>query len=343
MSSSLSPLISIIVPAYNVETYIDRCMESLVNQTHTNIEIILVDDGATDSTGLKCEEWGQKDTRIKVIHKENGGLGFARNTGLEYFSGEFVMFVDSDDFVETCMVEKMLNILLEAKADTCYCSNYVYSNKEQKVIIENPQDTGKYSGKEYLLDIVGSEPCYFEDSKREMSVWAALFSGKIIKEHSIRFKSERQYICEDLPFDMAYLQHSKSVIQMAECYYYYCVNDKSLTHKYYPDRIKKEVFLYQYIDAGLKKIFQDEKLYKDRYDRLFLGRVRNCIIQEVNDSGLSSAEIKKNIKKIVNNEVVRMVIDEYSFNKNPIKQKMFNYCLKYRLICMIVLMVRLKS
>ena len=142
---------------------------------------------------------------------------------------------------------------------------------------------------------------------------------------------------------MAYLQHSKSVIQMAECYYYYCVNDKSLTHKYYPDRIKKEVFLYQYIDAGLKKIFQDEKLYKDRYDRLFLGRVRNCIIQEVNDSGLSSEEIKKNIKKIVNNEVVRMVIDEYSFNKNPIKQKMFNYCLKYRLICMMVLMVRLKS
>ena len=85
MSSSLSPLISIIVPAYNVETYIDRCMESLVNQTYVNIEIILVDDGATDSTGLKCEEWGQKDTRIKVIHKENGGLGFARNTGLEYF------------------------------------------------------------------------------------------------------------------------------------------------------------------------------------------------------------------------------------------------------------------
>ena len=75
----------------------------------------------------------------------------------------------------------------------------------------------------------------------------------------------------------------------------------------------------------------------------FLGRVRNCIIQEVNDSGLSSAEIKKNVKKIVNNEVVRMVIDEYSFNKNPIKQKMFNYCLKYRLICMMVLMVRLKS
>lgn len=343
MSSSSSPLISIIVPAYNVETYIDRCMESLVNQTYANIEIILVDDGATDSTGLKCEEWGQKDTRIKVIHKENGGLGFARNTGLEYFSGEFVMFVDSDDFVETCMVEKMLNSLLEAKADTCYCSNYVYSNKEQKVIIENPQDTGKYSGKEYLLDIVGSEPCYFKDSKREMSVWAALFSGKIIKEYNIRFKSERQYICEDLPFDMAYLQYSKSVIQMAECYYYYCVNDKSLTHKYYPDRIKKEVFLYQYIDAGLKKIFQDEKLYKGRYDRLFLGRVRNCIIQEVNDSGLSSAEIKKNIKKIVNNEVVRMVIEEYSFNKNPIKQKMFNYCLKYRLICMMVLMVRLKS
>lgn len=343
MKDSLKPLISIIVPAYNVEAYIDRCIESLINQTYSKIEVILVDDGSTDLTGLKCDQWKKKDNRVKVIHKKNQGLGLARNTGLEFFTGQYVMFVDSDDFIETCMIEKMLKALLRIKADTCYCSNYIYSNNEKKIVEKNLQDAGEYTGRDYLLDIIGSVPCSPKDSKREMSVWAALFSGKIIKEHNIKFKSEREYICEDLPFDILYLQYSNLVVQLAECYYYYCINGESLTHRYYPERINKEVFLYQYINNSLKEVFQDEKIYKDRYNRLFLGRVRNCIIQEVKDSRLPFAEVKKNVNTIINNEVVKRVINEYPFGKNPIKQRVFNYCLKYRFIHMILFIVQLKK
>ena len=95
--------VSIIVPVYNVEKYIDRCMKSLMNQTLHEIEIILVDDGSPDSCPQMCDEYAKQDTRVKVIHKENAGLGYARNSGLEIATGEYVAFVDSDDYVDTQM------------------------------------------------------------------------------------------------------------------------------------------------------------------------------------------------------------------------------------------------
>lgn len=98
--------ISVIVPVYNVEKYLERCVESIFKQTYKNIEIILVDDGSTDNSGKICDKFLKKDERVKVIHKENGGLSDARNAGLEILSGKYIMFVDSDDWISPAMVEK---------------------------------------------------------------------------------------------------------------------------------------------------------------------------------------------------------------------------------------------
>ena len=99
--------VSIVVPVYNVEKYLDRCIESIVNQTYKNLEIILVDDGSTDSCPQMCDEWGLKDSRIKVVHKENAGLGMARNTGIDNALGEYIFFFGSDDYVDVTTVEKL--------------------------------------------------------------------------------------------------------------------------------------------------------------------------------------------------------------------------------------------
>ena len=104
------PKVSIIVPCWGVEKYLDRCVESLVNQTLTDIEIILVDDGSTDNCPAMCDRWAEKDSRIKVIHKENGGLSSARNAGLDACTGDYIGFVDSDDWIEPDMYEYLLNI-----------------------------------------------------------------------------------------------------------------------------------------------------------------------------------------------------------------------------------------
>ena len=116
------PLISVIVPVYNVECYIDQCIQSILNQTYQNLEIILIDDGSTDNCPIICDKYSEEDTRIRVIHKSNGGLSDARNAGLKICSGEFVAFVDSDDWIELDAYQEMMSFMLSDNLDIVFCS-----------------------------------------------------------------------------------------------------------------------------------------------------------------------------------------------------------------------------
>ena len=117
----MSKLISVIVPVYNVEKYLNRCVDSILNQTYTNLEVILVDDGSPDSCPAICDEYAKKDKRVKVIHKANAGVSAARNDGIQLAQGEFVVFVDSDDWIDSTMYEKMLAKQQETNADLVFC------------------------------------------------------------------------------------------------------------------------------------------------------------------------------------------------------------------------------
>ena len=117
--------LSVVIPVYNVEKYLDKCVESIVNQTFKDLEIILVDDGSTDESGKMCDEWTEKDTRIKVIHKINGGLSSARNAGIKQAKGEYISFIDSDDFVEQDMYATMVEALDRTGKDIASCGRIV--------------------------------------------------------------------------------------------------------------------------------------------------------------------------------------------------------------------------
>lgn len=114
-------LVTVVVPVYNVEKYLDCCIESIVNQTYHNLEIILVDDGSRDSSGCICDHWANNDNRIKVIHQENGGLSSARNTGLESAKGQFISFIDSDDYIHNDFIQEMLQSCIKYNAKLCIC------------------------------------------------------------------------------------------------------------------------------------------------------------------------------------------------------------------------------
>lgn len=135
-------LISVIVPVYNVEPYIDRCIESIVNQSYTNLEIILVDDGSTDSSSTLCDKWKEKDNRILVIHKKNGGLSDARNAGLKMAKGEYIGFVDSDDWIAVDMYKKLMNSIKDTGSDIAACSVLmVYENKSPDKYLTHLENT----------------------------------------------------------------------------------------------------------------------------------------------------------------------------------------------------------
>ena len=129
------PLISIIIPVYGVEEYLNQCLESVVNQTYANLEIILVDDGSKDNCPAMCDGWANKDSRIKVVHKENGGLSSARNAGLDIFTGEYVAFVDSDDYIAQDMYELLYSRAKEGNYDIVDCGYYSEANDKATIFI----------------------------------------------------------------------------------------------------------------------------------------------------------------------------------------------------------------
>lgn len=231
------PKVSIIVPIYNVEKYLDRCMDSLLNQTLKDIEIIMVDDGSPDNCPRMCDEYAKKDNRVKVVHKNNAGLGYARNSGLEVAIGKYVAFVDSDDFVEVNMYERLYDQAEKVQADTIFCGFFKYWTKNNIKEFRNVSRITKFEEKclEALsLDFVGSPVGIKKDWKYEMSVWHGLYSNEVIKKHSLKFQSEREVLSEDIVFQLQYLRNSKKVVYVPECYYYYCFNNGgSLTHAHY--------------------------------------------------------------------------------------------------------------
>lgn len=250
MENNNLPKVSVIVPIYNVEKYLERCMDTLVNQTLKDIEIIMVDDGSPDNCPKLCDEWAKKDSRIKVVHKKNGGLGDARNAGLDVATGKYVAFVDSDDFVSKEMYENLYNEAVNTGADTVFCGNYQYSHGKSTEGRRNLTERKTFKGnslKDFCLDFVASPIDVKTDWKYEMSVWHGIYSNEIIQEYNIRFRSEREVLSEDIYFNQLYLVHTKKVSYLPEAYYYYCDNNnESLTHaKYDSSCYTRMLTLYQ--------------------------------------------------------------------------------------------------
>ena len=147
----MGSLISVVVPVYNVKQYLDDCMESIVHQTYENIEIILVDDGSTDGSGEMCDAWKEKDARIKVVHQKNGGLSAARNTGIEASTGEYIVFIDSDDMFETDAVMNLYNCATSLSADLVVGQGLRVDENGERITEGKYADVYEPGGEEYVI------------------------------------------------------------------------------------------------------------------------------------------------------------------------------------------------
>ena len=168
------PLISVIVPIYKVEEYLDRCVESIVNQTYKSLEIILVDDGSPDNCPQMCDSWAGKDNRIKVVHKENGGLSDARNAGMPFATGEIISFIDSDDWIEFDMFEKMLNRMQADNSDMVSCG--------VKWVEEDGSLIRDVTSEDEVLDTTVAMKTLLNDSKLKQHVWNKIYKHNLIKD-----------------------------------------------------------------------------------------------------------------------------------------------------------------
>lgn len=299
----MNPLISIIVPVYNVEEYLDRCVDSIVNQTYKELEIFLVDDGSPDNCPQMCDNWAKKDNRIKVIHKENGGLSDARNAALDVATGKYVFFVDSDDAIAENAIELLLNVAIE-KHSSVVISNYykTFSNdfNFKKASINRI---------ETVDSIIALEKVFCENSRWE--AWGTLYRSELFSE--IRYPFGKIY--EDISTMPKILLKSEIVSFVDTTVYYYFLRQDSIMRK------NECIVKYDLLDAVVE-IWSTIGCIKDSHivnaqagvlselsSRIHVARKdKNSNIQFINDS---IRFIKKNIRII------------FKSNKMSIKQKVF--------------------
>lgn len=336
--------ISVIVPIYNVERYLPRCIESVRNQKLADIEIILVDDGSPDACPQMCDDYARADNRIKVVHKKNEGLGYARNSGLQYATGEYVTFLDSDDYVSKDMYEKVYQALKSTKSDCCVTGYIVKKDSGEEVIKYNPLGNSVYENDEIirkvLAGMLGSLPEQKRDTVIGMSVWKCVYSRDVIVDNRISFPSEREFISEDIIFQIKTIPHTKRVCTLSEGLYYYCENknSQSLTKTYSRNKFDRYKKLYKKeLDMLTDLGFYEET--KMRVARMFLGNTRVCVKQICASKEISKSEKKELLRVICNDDDFQKVLTWYPWKRNPIKQKVIIALLKLNYVQIIIWLI----
>lgn len=335
MAIIMSYKISYILPIYKVEKQLSRCIDSVINQDYNNIEIILVDDGSPDSCPKICDDYAQKDRRIKVVHKQNEGLGMARNSGIEVACGDFVIFVDSDDFIEPDMGSKLLKVLVDSKSQVAYC-NYRRVDTIHGVNNDVIQSVPKHfyeneEVQEVLLGMFSNYNLNRLDGSINMSVWHSMYDLHFIKEHHILFKSEREYISEDLMFHIDFLTEASRIVFIDDVLYNYDFNPDSLSAKFRPFIFNSSKMIYQYANRKLRaKGIKNYHSFTDRY--LF---VITLFVVNNYDQFLSRKEYKSFMKEILNDEVWKSEVDYSSFASLPLKNKLYIKSIQYNFYLML--------
>ncbi len=254
-----TPLISVIIPVYNVEKYLRRCLDSVIAQTYQNLEIICVDDGSVDESGKICDQYAVRDARIKVIHQENQGVSAARNRGLDAAEGEYIAFVDSDDYILEDMYKKMLDKLLNYNVDLCVCQwQYEFSDGRQVVKRKNIDPTiyGRKTSLEFARFLYRSN---YENGV-VVAAWNKLYRRALLD--TIHFEGR---IHEDDAFNGRIMAKNISVYVMEEQFYVYAQNGDSLTNK--PFSANKFFFLD--VLAERRELFKSDAFIRQETELLY--------------------------------------------------------------------------
>ena len=329
--------ISVIIPVYGVEKYIDRCLKSIVNQTLKEIEIIIVNDETKDNSMTICEEYKKRDNRIKIFNKKNEGLGLTRNFGIERASGEYIAFVDSDDYIDLNFYEELYRNAKKNNADACFTNYKIVTQKYNMIINDIPFNKEVLEAKTVLYNMMKVPQQNYTNKFIGMSVWRAIYKRDIIENNDIRFYSERKYISEDILFNFDFLEKANKISFINNVYYYYCKNEDSLTNTYREDRFEKCIILYLKLIERSKENNEYNKM-KTGIANGLIDNVRVCIKHTFIYNNYSKA--RDIIKKYLINENVQKALKEKS--DETFRKSIFDWAMKKGNIFLLYVFCRIR-
>lgn len=286
--------ISLIVPVYNVEDYVEECLESICGQTYLNLEIIIVNDGSCDGSRNICERYRKNDNRIIILDKQNGGLASARNAGLDIATGDYIGFVDSDDYIINTMYEKMLNIAMEKSADIVVCQKVIRSEKLSDTWDTCIQMNNIDALKKLTLGIeFGSHVCD-KLFKREV------FNG-------VRFPEGKTY--EDLYTTFKVVDKVKNLVFLNANMYYYRTNMQGITQKRF-DASNMNIL---YGNYNIRMYYENKKYYSlIKYTRMAIAKVSVSMLRKMIDTDSEILVYRKCLVKEIRKNILYFLISPYN-------------------------------
>ncbi len=291
----MDELISIIIPVYNTEVFLERCIESLCAQTYKNWEIILVNDGSTDSSGQLCDMYATKDCRIHVIHQKNLGVSSARNAGLEIANGEYITFVDSDDYVEVDMLQKLICFQKSSKAEIV---SSIFRVENQKKIRQESVAKRLFNREDAISDMLCCKNITY-------SVGCKIFQRTVI--NGLRFQVEYSHN-EDLLFCYQAILKSNCVAHIAESLYIYGNNENSATRIPFNKKRLTAIDVQEFILRDIQNRYPMSKLYQTA-EQQFL-KVNIYTAMQMASGGYEEKSDKRRVRKNVRKHFLKLVVGD---------------------------------
>jgi glycosyltransferase involved in cell wall biosynthesis len=316
-----APLISIIIPVYNVAMYLRKCMDSVVNQSYKNIEIIIINDGSTDDCEKICNEYLLKDNRIKLITQINQGISAARNVGVLNANGDFIIFVDSDDWVDTNYISILLSKMDEGFDMVMVAYFRAYQNQLEQRCFGWQGEYNALAIKRRLLGLYKEELKDPSQADSMVTVWGKLYITKVIKQYKIEFvDTDLIGSAEDLLINLQYIQHVEKVFVIDRPLYFYRKDNLvSFTKNYRPKLLKQWQVKYNIIEETVSITTDEEKsAFQNRIAMSIIGIGLNEIVSA--DSII--IKIKK-IKQYISSERYKKAIEQLNFSYFPIHWYIF--------------------
>lgn len=334
--------VSVVVPVYKVEKYLKRCVDSLIKQDYPDIEIILVDDGSPDNSGMICDEYKERYKNIKVIHKTNGGLSSARKAGFEAASGELISFVDSDDYVSPHYISQLAKPFENSSVQLSICG-YSTIKGENATAYKLPYNTdcieNRDIAKQYILPLIGKSSLR-GDINIPGFVPIRMYRRDLLENSD--FVSEREYYTEDILMNILYARRLTGNIAVVNLpLYYYCINTGSLTLSYREGKFKMLIARYEYCNRIAKEMEMETTLKQIRLD----GNLISVIMGSIYNIGAirKYSRFKSELKSIFNHKEVRSLFDRGAMTQDSTWKKIIYLTYKTKAYFLLYTLLKLRK
>lgn len=344
-NTTVRPYVSVVVPMYNTAAYLEKCVESIRHQTLANIEIILVDDGSPDTCGELADTYAERDSRIKVIHQSNKGLGPARNAGIDAATGEYIGFVDSDDWIAPNMYEELYRAASTCQAEIAFAGLTTVAHEQVALIQEQPLAGQTLRGQREIYQVrsscFGAPPCKLKEDPTPVAVYTGIYRLDFLTANSLRFCNIRS---EDRIFNIEAGRQANCVVCISGAPYYYRKDDQpSITKTFSPQTIDSFFQFFLLLEKAATEeaaCFRAESLIRTK--RCIVDNTRS-LIGMIEDSSECAHSKRAHIREVVHNPLLRRALTQYPFWKLPVAQAVFFLALKSQCVALIHLLITAKA